>query len=217
MSETSMMVFSGNANLALAEKIADQLRLPLGKASVTRFSDSETAVEILENVRGRDIFLVQTTCYPTNHNLMEMLIMVDAFRRASVERITAVMPYFGYARQDRRVRSARVAISAKLVANMIAIAGVDRVLTVDVHAEQIQGFFDIPVDNVYASPLLLGDLWRQKHKNLIVVSPDVGGVVRARAVAKQLDDADLAIIDKRRPQANQAQVMHIIGLSLIHI
>ena len=211
MSETSMMVFSGNANLALAEKIADQLRLPLGKASVTRFSDSETAVEILENVRGRDIFLVQTTCYPTNHNLMEMLIMVDAFRRASVERITAVMPYFGYARQDRRVRSARVAISAKLVANMITIAGVDRVLTVDVHAEQIQGFFDIPVDNVYASPLLLGDLWRQKHKNLIVVSPDVGGVVRARAVAKQLDDADLAIIDKRRPQANQAQVMHIIG------
>ena len=205
------MVFSGNANLALAEKIADQLRLPLGKASVTRFSDSETAVEILENVRGRDIFLVQTTCYPTNHNLMEMLIMVDAFRRASVERITAVMPYFGYARQDRRVRSARVAISAKLVANMITIAGVDRVLTVDVHAEQIQGFFDIPVDNVYASPLLLGDLWRQKHKNLIVVSPDVGGVVRARAVAKQLDDADLAIIDKRRPQANQAQVMHIIG------
>lgn len=211
MSETSMMVFSGNANLALAEKIADQLRLPLGKASVTRFSDSETAVEILENVRGRDIFLVQTTCYPTNHNLMEMLIMVDAFRRASVERITAVMPYFGYARQDRRVRSARVAISAKLVANMITIAGVDRALTVDVHAEQIQGFFDIPVDNVYASPLLLGDLWRQKHKNLIVVSPDVGGVVRARAVAKQLDDADLAIIDKRRPQANQAQVMHIIG------
>ena len=211
MSETSMMVFSGNANLALAEKIADQLRLPLGKASVTRFSDSETAVEILENVRGRDIFLVQTTCYPTNHNLMEMLIMVDAFRRASVERITAVMPYFGYARQDRRVRSARVAISAKLVANMITIAGVDRVLTVDVHAEQIQGFFDIPVDNVYASPVLLGDLWRQKHENLIVVSPDVGGVVRARAVAKQLDDADLAIIDKRRPQANQAQVMHIIG------
>ena len=211
MSETSMMVFSGNANLALAEKIADQLRLPLGKASVSRFSDSETAVEILENVRGRDIFLVQTTCYPTNHNLMEMLIMVDAFRRASVERITAVMPYFGYARQDRRVRSARVAISAKLVANMITIAGVDRVLTVDVHAEQIQGFFDIPVDNVYASPVLLGDLWRQKHKNLIVVSPDVGGVVRARAVAKQLDDADLAIIDKRRPQANQAQVMHIIG------
>lgn len=206
-----MMVFSGKANPALAQKIVDQLRIPLGKASVAEFADSETAVEILENVRGRDIFLVQTTCNPTNHNLMEMLIMVDAFRRASVDRITAVMPYFGYARQDRRVRSARVAISAKLVANMIAVAGVDRVLTVDVHAEQIQGFFDIPVDNVYASPLLLGDIWRQKHQNLIVVSPDVGGVVRARAVAKQLDDADLAIIDKRRPQANMAQVMHIIG------
>jgi len=206
-----MMVFSGNANPALAQKIVDQLRIPLGKVSVTAFSDSETAVEILENVRGRDIFLIQTTCCPTNHNLMEMLIMVDAFRRASVDRITAVIPYFGYARQDRRLRSARVAISAKLVANMITVAGVDRVLTVDVHAEQIQGFFDIPVDNVYASPLLLGDLWRQKPHNLIVVSPDVGGVVRARAVAKQLDDADLAIIDKRRPQANMAQVMHIIG------
>ncbi len=206
-----MMVFSGTANPALAQKIVDQLRIPLGKSSVAEFADSETAVEILENVRGRDIFLIQTTCNPTNHNLMEMLIMVDAFRRASVDRITAVMPYFGYARQDRRVRSARVAISAKLVANMLAVAGVDRVLTVDVHAEQIQGFFDIPVDNVYASPLLLGDIWRQKHQNLIVVSPDVGGVVRARAVAKQLDDADLAIIDKRRPQANMAQVMHIIG------
>jgi ribose-phosphate pyrophosphokinase len=206
-----MMVFSGKANPALAQKIVDQLRIPLGKASVAEFADSETAVEILENVRGRDIFLVQTTCNPTNHNLMEMLIMVDAFRRASVDRITAVIPYFGYARQDRRVRSARVAISAKLVANMIAVAGVDRVLTVDVHAEQIQGFFDIPVDNVYASPLLLGDIWRQKHNNLIVVSPDVGGVVRARAVAKQLDDADLAIIDKRRPQANVSEVMHIIG------
>ena len=206
-----MMIFSGKANPALAQKIVDKLRIPLGKASVAEFSDSETAVEILENVRGRDIFLIQTTCNPTNHNLMEMLIMVDAFRRASVDRITAVMPYFGYARQDRRVRSARVAISAKLVANMIAVAGVDRVLTVDVHAEQIQGFFDIPVDNVYASPLLLGDIWRQKYQNLIVVSPDVGGVVRARAVAKQLDDADLAIIDKRRPQANMAQVMHIIG------
>lgn len=211
MSETNMMIFSGKANLPLAQKIVNQLRLPLGKASVSQFSDSETAVEILENVRGRDIFLIQTTCYPTNHNLMELLIMVDAFRRASVDRITAVVPYFGYARQDRRVRSARVAISAKLVANMITVAGVDRVLTVDVHAEQIQGFFDIPVDNVYASPLLMGDIWQQKYQNLIVVSPDVGGVVRARAVAKQLDDADLAIIDKRRPQANQAQVMHIIG------
>ena len=206
-----MMVFSGKANQALAQRIVNQLRIPLGKASVAQFSDSETAVEILENVRGRDIFLIQTTCSPANHNLMVMLIMVDAFRRASVDRITAVMPYFGYARQDRRVRSARVAISAKLVANMITVAGVDRVLTVDVHAEQIQGFFDIPVDNVYASPLLMGDIWQQKYKNLIVVSPDVGGVVRARAVAKQLDDADLAIIDKRRPQANMAQVMHIIG------
>jgi ribose-phosphate pyrophosphokinase len=205
------MIFSGKANPALAERIVNQLRLPLGKASVTQFSDSETAVEILENVRGRDIFLIQTTCSPANHNLMELLIMVDAFRRASVDRITAVIPYFGYARQDRRVRSARVAISAKLVANMLTVAGVDRVLTVDVHAEQIQGFFDIPVDNVYASPLLMGDIWQQKYQNLIVVSPDVGGVVRARAVAKQLDDADLAIIDKRRPQANMAQVMHIIG------
>ena len=211
MSDSNMMVFSGNANQALAEKIANQLRIPLGRASVTEFSDSETAVEILENVRGRDIFLIQTTCNPTNHNLIEMLIMVDAFRRASVDRITAVMPYFGYARQDRRVRSARVAISAKLVANMITIAGVDRVLTVDLHAEQIQGFFDIPVDNVYASPVLLGDIWKQKHQNLIVVSPDVGGVVRACAVAKQLDDADLAIIDKRRPEANKSEVMHIIG------
>lgn len=207
----SMMIFSGNANLKLARKIADHLRVPLGKATIGAFQDSETAVEILENVRGGDVFLIQPTCAPSNNNLMELLIMVDAFRRASTDRITAVMPYFGYARQDRRVRSARVPISAKLVANMLTVAGVDRVLTVDVHADQIQGFFDIPVDNVYASPLLLGDIWRQKHSNLIVVSPDVGGVVRARAVAKQLDDADLAIIDKRRPQANMAQVMHIIG------
>ncbi len=207
----SMMIFSGNANPELARKIADHLRIPLGKAAVGNFQDSETAIEILENVRGGDVFLIQPTCAPANNNLMELLILVDAFRRASTERITAVMPYFGYARQDRRVRSARVPISAKLVANMLTVAGVDRVLTVDVHADQIQGFFDIPVDNVYASPLLLGDIWRQKHPNLIVVSPDVGGVVRARAVAKQLDDADLAIIDKRRPQANMAQVMHIIG------
>jgi ribose-phosphate pyrophosphokinase len=205
------MIFSGNANPELARKIADHLRIPLGKAAVGNFQDSETAIEILENVRGGDVFLIQPTCAPANNNLMELLILVDAFRRASTERITAVMPYFGYARQDRRVRSARVPISAKLVANMLTVAGVDRVLTVDVHADQIQGFFDIPVDNVYASPLLLGDIWRQKHPNLIVVSPDVGGVVRARAVAKQLDDADLAIIDKRRPQANMAQVMHIIG------
>ncbi len=207
----SMMIFSGNANPELARKIADHLRVPLGKAAVGNFQDSETAIEILENVRGGDVFLIQSTCAPANNNLMELLILVDAFRRASTERITAVMPYFGYARQDRRVRSARVPISAKLVANMLTVAGVDRVLTFDVHADQIQGFFDIPVDNVYASPLLLGDIWRQKHPNLIVVSPDVGGVVRARAVAKQLDDADLAIIDKRRPQANMAQVMHIIG------
>ncbi len=205
------MIFSGNANPELARKIADHLRVPLGKAAVGNFQDSETAIEILENVRGGDVFLIQSTCAPANNNLMELLILVDAFRRASTERITAVMPYFGYARQDRRVRSARVPISAKLVANMLTVAGVDRVLTFDVHADQIQGFFDIPVDNVYASPLLLGDIWRQKHPNLIVVSPDVGGVVRARAVAKQLDDADLAIIDKRRPQANMAQVMHIIG------
>jgi ribose-phosphate pyrophosphokinase len=211
VSAMSMMIFSGNANPELARKIADHLRIPLGKAAVGNFQDSETAIEILENVRGGDVFLIQPTCAPANNNLMELLILVDAFRRASTERITAVMPYFGYARQDRRVRSARVPISAKLVANMLTVAGVDRVLTVDVHADQIQGFFDIPVDNVYASPLLLGDIWRQKHPNLIVVSPDVGGVVRARAVAKQLDDADLAIIDKRRPQANMAQVMHIIG------
>jgi len=205
------MIFSGNANPELARKIADHLRIPLGKAAVGNFQDSETAIEILENVRGGDVFLIQPTCAPANNNLMELLILVDAFRRASTERITAVMPYFGYARQDRRVRSARVPISAKLVANMLTVAGVDRVLTVDVHADQIQGFFDIPVDNVYASPLLLLDIYRSKYSNLIVVSPDVGGVVRARAIAKQLDDADLAIIDKRRPQANQAQVMHIIG------
>ena len=178
---------------------------------MARFSDGETSVEILENVRGGDVFIVQPTSNPTNDNLMDLLVMVDAMRRASADRITAVIPYYGYARQDRRVRSARVPITAKLVANMLSVAGVDRVLTVDLHAEQIQGFFDIPVDNVYGSPLLLLDIWRNKYPNLIVVSPDVGGVVRARAVAKQLDDSDLAIIDKRRPQANQAQVMHIIG------
>jgi len=205
------MIFGGNANPVLTQNIAAYLHQPLGKVSMSRFSDGETSVEILENVRGGDIFIVQPVCKPTNDNLMDLLVMVDAMRRASADRITAVIPYYGYARQDRRVRSARVPISAKLVANMLSVAGVDRVLTVDVHAEQIQGFFDIPVDNVYASPLLLLDIWRQKYPNLIVVSPDVGGVVRARAVAKQLDDSDLAIIDKRRPQANQAQVMHIIG------
>jgi ribose-phosphate pyrophosphokinase len=211
MNDRKLMIFGGNANPVLTQNIAAYLHQPLGKVSMSRFSDGETSVEILENVRGGDIFIVQPVCKPTNDNLMDLLVMVDAMRRASADRITAVIPYYGYARQDRRVRSARVPISAKLVANMLSVAGVDRVLTVDVHAEQIQGFFDIPVDNVYASPLLLLDIWRSKYPNLIVVSPDVGGVVRARAVAKQLDDSDLAIIDKRRPQANQAQVMHIIG------
>ncbi len=206
-----MMVFAGRSNPELATRIAGKLQQRLGSAHVTTFSDGETSVEILENVRGRDVFVLQSTCAPTNDNLMELLIMVDALRRASADRITAVIPYFGYARQDRRVRSARVAISAKLVADMVVASGVDRVLTIDLHADQLQGFFDVPVDNVYASPVLLADIWRQKYPELIVVSPDVGGVVRARAVAKQLGDADLAIIDKRRPQANQAQVMHIIG------
>ncbi|HEU5398115.1 MAG TPA: ribose-phosphate diphosphokinase [Gammaproteobacteria bacterium] len=206
-----MMVFTGNANPQLAHKIAARLQLPLGKAQVSRFSDGEVAVELMENVRGRDVFIVQSTCPPTNDNLMELLVMADALRRASAGRITAVVPYFGYARQDRRQRAARVPITAKLVANLMVSAGVNRVLTVDLHADQIQGFFDIPVDNVYASPVLLGDVWKQKFGDLIVVSPDVGGVVRARALAKRLDDADLAIIDKRRPRPNEAQVMNIIG------
>ena len=205
------MVFGGNANPVLTQRIAAYLQQPTGKCNLTRFSDGETAFELLENVRGGDVFVIQPTCAPCNDNLMHLLVMIDALRRASVERITAVMPYYGYARQDRRTRSSRVPISAKLVANMLSGAGVDRLLTVDLHAEQIQGFFDIPVDNVYASPLLLLDIYRSKYANPIVVSPDVGGVVRARAIAKQLDDADLAIIDKRRPQANQSQVMHIIG------
>ncbi|MBL6986602.1 MAG: ribose-phosphate diphosphokinase [Methylobacter sp.] len=211
MSDTSVMVFSGNANLALSEGIVKKLNMRLGMATVGRFSDGEVAVEIEENVRGKDVFVIQPTCSPTNENLMELLVMIDALHRASASRITAVMPYYGYARQDRRSRSARVPISAKLVAKMIEHAGADRVLTVDLHADQIQGFFDIPVDNVYSSPILLGDVWRQKYKDLIVVSPDVGGVVRARALAKRLDDADLAIIDKRRPKANVAEIMHIIG------
>jgi len=206
-----MMVFAGNANPQLAHKIATRLHLPLGKAQVSRFSDGEVAVELMENVRGRDVFIVQSTCPPTNDNLMELLVMADALRRASAGRITAVVPYFGYARQDRRQRAARVPITAKLVANLMVSAGVNRVLTVDLHADQIQGFFDIPVDNVYASPVLLGDVWKQKFDDLIVVSPDVGGVVRARVLAKRLDDADLAIIDKRRPRPNEAQVMNIIG------
>jgi len=206
-----MMVFAGNANPDLAQAVCDHLNLPLGKANVGRFSDGETTVEVLENVRGRDAFIVQSTCQPTNDNMMEILLLCDALRRASVERITAVVPYFGYSRQDRRIRHQRVPVSAKVVANILCTAGIDRLLTVDLHADQIQGFFDIPVDNVYASPLLLGDIWRQKHQNIVVVSPDVGGVVRARAVAKRLDDSDLAIIDKRRPQANESEVMHIIG------
>jgi ribose-phosphate pyrophosphokinase len=204
-------VFAGNANPLLAQEIARHLHVPLGRADVGRFSDGEVKVELMENVRGRDIFIVQSTCPPSNDNLMELLLMTDACRRASAKRVTAVVPYFGYARQDRRPRATRVAIAAKLVANMIASAGVDRLLTVDLHADQIQGFFDIPVDNVYASPVLLGDAWKHKHENMIVVSPDVGGVVRARALAKRLDDAELAIIDKRRPRPNESKVMNIIG------
>ncbi|NVZ10878.1 ribose-phosphate diphosphokinase [Allochromatium humboldtianum] len=211
MPASQLMVFSGNANPGLSAEIVSHLSLPLGKAVVGQFSDGEVMAEIQENVRGRDVFVVQPTCAPTNDNLMELLVMIDALRWASAKRITAVVPYFGYARQDRRPRSARVPITARLVAKMISKSGADRVLTVDLHADQIQGFFDIPVDNVYASPILLGDIWRQKHDDLMVVSPDVGGVVRARALAKRLDDADLAIIDKRRPRANEAQVMNIIG------
>lgn len=211
MNDAAMMVFSGNANLALSEGIVRKLNMRLGMATVGRFSDGEIAVEIEENVRGKDVFIIQPTCTPTNENLMELLVMIDALKRASASRITAVIPYYGYARQDRRSRSARVPITAKLVAQMIEQAGAHRVLTVDLHADQIQGFFDIPVDNVYSSPILLGDIWRQQYKDLIVVSPDVGGVVRARALAKRLDDADLAIIDKRRPKPNIAEVMHIIG------
>jgi ribose-phosphate pyrophosphokinase len=206
-----MAVFTGSANPQLALDIARYLQVPLGRANVGRFSDGEVTVELMENVRGRDVFIVQSTCPPANDHLMELLVMVDACRRASAGRITAVMPYFGYSRQDRRPRATRVAITAKVVANMIAGVGVHRVLTVDLHADQIQGFFDIPVDNVYASPVLLGDVWKQKYDNLVVVSPDVGGVVRARAIAKRLDDADLAIIDKRRPRANESEVMNIIG------
>ena len=205
------MVFSGNAHPKLAQDICDDLNIPIGKAMVSRFSDGEVQVEIQENVRGKDVFLVQPTCMPTNEIVMELLIMVDALKRSSAERITTVIPYFGYSRQDRRVRSIRVPISAKVIANLLQVAGADRVLTVDLHADQIQGFFDIPVDNIYASPILLGDVYKRNDPNLIVVSPDVGGVVRARALAKRLDDADLAIIDKRRPEANKSEVMHIIG------
>jgi ribose-phosphate pyrophosphokinase len=207
----TITVFSGNAHPELAQKISHHLHVPLGKISVDRFSDGEIKLEIMENIRGRDVFLIQPTCPPGNENLMELLIMSDACRRASAARITALIPYFGFARQDRRPRASRVPITAKLVAKLIASAGIDRVLTVDLHADQIQGFFDITVDNVYASPVLLGDAWKQKYEKMVVVSPDVGGVVRARALAKRLDDADLVIIDKRRPQANMAQVMNVIG------
>lgn len=210
MSFDSLMVFTGNANPKLAEAVAAHMGLPMGRANVGRFSDGEAMVELLENVRGRDVFVLQSTCNPTNDNLMEIMLMVDALKRASAGRITAAIPYFGYARQDRRPRSVRVPISAKIVANMLTAVGVDRVLTVDLHADQIQGFFDIPVDNIYATPVLLSDVREKNYDNLMVVSPDVGGVLRARAMAKQLN-TDLAIIDKRRPKANVAEVMHIIG------
>lgn len=208
---SNLIVFSGNATPLLAQKVVDYLHIPMGQADVGKFSDGEIAIEINENVRGSDVFIIQSTCNPTNDNLVELIVMADALRRASAGRITAVIPYFGYARQDRRVRSARVPITAKVVADMITTVGIDRVLTVDLHADQIQGFFDIPVDNVYGSPVLLADIEKRNYPDLMIVSPDVGGVVRARAVAKQLDDADLAIIDKRRPKANESQVMHIIG------
>jgi ribose-phosphate pyrophosphokinase len=210
VSHDSLMVFTGNANRKLAESVARHLKIPLGQATVSRFSDGEILIELLENVRGKDVFVLQSTCAPTNDSLMEVMVMVDALKRASAGRITAALPYFGYGRQDRRPRSARVAITAKVVADMLSGVGVDRVLTMDLHADQIQGFFDIPVDNIYASPILLADVWKNDYKNLVVVSPDVGGVVRARALAKRLD-VDLAIIDKRRPKPNVAKVMHIIG------
>ena len=208
---SKLVVFTGNANPELAQAMVRQLNIPLGAAAVGTFRDGEVSVEIHENVRGKDVFIVQSTCRPTNDNLMEVLVMADAIRRSSASRITAVIPYFGYARQDRRVRSARVPITAKVVAGMITAAGIDRVVTVDLHADQIQGFFDIPVDNVYATPLFVADIERKGYHDPMVVSPDVGGVVRARALAKQLNDTDLAIIDKRRPKANESQVMHIIG------
>jgi ribose-phosphate pyrophosphokinase len=205
-----MRIFTGNANPRLAEAVCRHLNISLGRAVVGRFSDGEVMVELLENVRGRDVFVLQSTCAPTNDNLMEVLVMVDALKRASAARVTAAIPYFGYARQDRRPRSARVPITAKVVADMLATVGVDRVMVMDLHADQIQGFFNIPVDNIYATPVLLGDVWKRNYDNLLVVSPDVGGVVRARAIAKRLD-SDLAIIDKRRPKANVAEVMNIIG------
>jgi ribose-phosphate pyrophosphokinase len=210
MAYDSLMVFTGNANPKLAEDVVRHLNIPLGRATVGRFSDGEVMVELLENVRGKDVFVLQSTCTPTNDSLMEVMLMVDALKRSSAGRITAAIPYLGYARQDRRPRSARVAISAKVVANMLTSVGVARVLTMDLHADQIQGFFDLPVDNIYAAPVLLGDVWKQRYEDLIVVSPDVGGVVRARALAKRLE-SDLAIIDKRRPKANVSEVMNVIG------
>ncbi len=210
MAYDHLMIFAGSANPQLAAAVAKRLNLRLGNVSVGRFSDGEVMIELMENVRGRDCFVLQSTCMPTNDNLMEVLIMIDALKRASAARVTAALPYFGYARQDRRPRSARVAISAKVVANMLEAAGVDRVLTMDLHADQIQGFFNVPVDNIYAAPILLGDLWKHGYEDLLVVSPDVGGVVRARALAKRLE-SDLAIIDKRRPKANDSEVMNIIG------
>jgi ribose-phosphate pyrophosphokinase len=210
MAYDSLMVFTGNANPRLAEDVVKHLNIPLGRATVGRFSDGEVMVELLENVRGKDVFVLQSTCTPTNDSLMEVMLMVDALKRSSAGRITAAIPYLGYSRQDRRPRSARVAISAKVVANMLVVAGVDRLLTMDLHADQIQGFFDIPVDNVYSAPILLGDIWKRGYQDLVVVSPDVGGVVRARALAKRLE-SDLAIIDKRRPRPNVATVMNIIG------
>jgi len=209
--DSRLMIFAGNANPELAKRIGELLNTRMGKVSVETFSDGEICVEILENVRGRDVFIIQPTCSPCNDHLMELMVMIDAMRRASVARVTAVVPYYGYSRQDRKPRSARVPITAKVVANMFACVKLDRLLTIDLHADQIQGFFDLPIDNVYASPILLKDIWQQRHDNLLVVSPDVGGVVRARALAKRLGDADLAIIDKRRPKANVSEVMNIIG------
>ncbi len=206
-----LKIFTGNAHRVLANRVVERLRMDLGDAQVGRFSDGEVMVEIQDNVRGKDVFIIQPTCAPTNDNLMELIVMADCLHRASATRITAVIPYFGYARQDRRVRSARVPITARVVADMLGSVGIDRVLTIDLHADQIQGFFDIPVDNIYATPVLLLDIEQRGYEDLIIVSPDVGGVVRARAIAKQLDDADLAIIDKRRPKANESEVMHIIG------
>ncbi|HEY5665482.1 MAG TPA: ribose-phosphate diphosphokinase [Gammaproteobacteria bacterium] len=211
MDAQNLTLFSGRAHPELAHSIARHLGVPPGRINVGEFSDGESSIEIMENVRGRDVILIQPTCPPTNENLMELLVMADACRRASASQVVALIPYFGYARQDRRPRAARVPITAKLVADLIGAAGIDRVITVDIHADQIQGFFDVPMDNLYASPVLLGDVWKQEYPDMVVVSPDVGGVVRARALAKRLDDADLAIIDKRRPQPNMAEVMNIIG------